>query len=213
APVGGGIVELTGHVIERRPESLPHPGVHRAAARVLVDAALHLLTELAVGPRAAREPHRREAIGKLVAEREVVERGNQLPPREVPARAEDHHGARRHPQDALRQLGLLHADAGRHQRSLTAWPPNSARSAAIIRSRNESSWRERKRLSSDSVSSSAGTLRSIASCTVQRPSPESSTQPRMFSSAGSLVNARPASSSSHERTTLPWFQRWQSFAR
>ena len=41
----------------------------------------------------------------------------------------------------------------------------------------ESSWRERKRVSRESVMTGAGTSRSIASWIVQRPSPESATQP------------------------------------
>ena len=53
----------------------------------------------------------------------------------------------------------------------------------------------------------AGTDWSIASCTVHRPSPESSTHPRIFWSAGSSASARPASSTSHDRTTLPCIQR------
>src|SRR5439155_4986607 len=136
--------------------------------------------------------------------REVVERRNQLAPREISTRAEDHHRARRG--DLL--VGGRHRrrdrrDARAHAFSFTACPPNSARSAASIRSLNESSWRERKRRNSESASTGAGTPRSIASSTVQRPSPESSTYPRIFSRPGSLPNARSASSSSHERTTLP----------
>ena len=66
--------------------------------------------------------------------------------------------------------------AGAHD-FFTAWPPNSLRSAAMTLAPNESVWRERKRMSSESVMTGAGTSRSIASCTVQRPSPESATQP------------------------------------
>ena len=55
----------------------------------------------------------------------------------------------------------------------TAWPPNSLRSAASTFAPYESSWRDRKRVSSESVITGAGTSWSIASWTVQRPSPES----------------------------------------
>lgn len=57
----------------------------------------------------------------------------------------------------------------------TAWPPNSLRSAASTLPAYVSSWRERNRVSSDSVMTGAGTSLSIASWTVQRPSPESDT--------------------------------------
>ena len=57
----------------------------------------------------------------------------------------------------------------------TACPPNSLRSAAITLAPKDSSWRERSRASSDNVMTGAGTFRRIASSTVQRPSPESST--------------------------------------
>ena len=57
----------------------------------------------------------------------------------------------------------------------TACPPNSARSAALIFAANDSSWRDAKRAKSASVITGAGTLSLIASKTVQRPSPESST--------------------------------------
>jgi len=53
----------------------------------------------------------------------------------------------------------------------------------------------------------AGTSCSIASATVQRPSPESATHPLMSArSLPSLAKASPASSSSHERITDPLFQ-------
>ena len=52
----------------------------------------------------------------------------------------------------------------------------------------------------------AGTSWSIASATVQRPSPESATQPVIDSrSLPSRSKARAASSSSQERMTDPWF--------
>src|SRR5207249_10780013 len=57
----------------------------------------------------------------------------------------------------------------------TACPPNSLRSAAITLAPKDSSWRERSRASSDNVMTGAGTFRRIASSTVHRPSPESST--------------------------------------
>src|SRR2546430_9531246 len=53
----------------------------------------------------------------------------------------------------------------------------------------------------------AGTSRCIASSTVQRPSPESSTNPLIVVRSASFSKARAASSLSQERTTLPWFHR------
>src|SRR5579864_2046628 len=88
----------------------------------------------------------------------------------------------------------------------TACPPNSFRSAAIIFIANESSWREAKRANSASAVTGAGTFSSIASSTVQRPSPESATYPLICSSAGSAASARSARSNSHERTTDPYRQ-------
>src|SRR5437879_9305942 len=59
-----------------------------------------------------------------------------------------------------------------------------------------------------------GTPWVTASRTVQRPSPESSTQPLMFfKSLPSCSNARSASSSSHDRTTLPWSHTVETFRR
>ncbi len=49
----------------------------------------------------------------------------------------------------------------------------------------------------------SGTRSRMASSTVQRPSPESSTQPRILASSGSSSSARSSRSSSHERMTVP----------
>ena len=59
--------------------------------------------------------------------------------------------------------------------SFTAWPPNWARSAALSLAANAFWPRLEKRSYSDVVSTGAGIRLSIASSTVQRPSPESST--------------------------------------
>ena len=58
---------------------------------------------------------------------------------------------------------------------LTSWPPNSLRSAASTLAPSESSWRDRKRVSSERVMTGAGTSWSMASWMVQRPSPKSAT--------------------------------------
>src|SRR6185369_11835425 len=141
---------------------------------------------------------------------QLVDRRQQLPPTEITERAEDDHRARigaialcprcvRH--RARRNDGSCRAHV-----VFTAWPPNSLRSAAMTLAPNESVWRERKRACSESVITGAGTSRSIASCTVQRPSPESATQPLIAESDASRANAAAASSLSHDRTTLPCCQ-------
>ncbi len=59
--------------------------------------------------------------------------------------------------------------------ALIAWPPNWLRRAAFTLAANDSSCREAKRAKRAAVMTGAGTLSLIASNTVQRPSPESST--------------------------------------
>ena len=79
---------------------------------------------------------------------------------------------------------------------MTAWPPNSFRRAAMTLPPNESSWRERRRMSKDSVITGAGTSSSMASATVQRPSPESATNPF------SVLSLEPKAGTDRERTFL-----------
>ena len=67
---------------------------------------------------------------------------------------------------------MAHSTIGRVE--LTAWPPNCAQRRQHLR-RTSCPSRERKRVNSEAVMTGAGTARSIASCSVQRPSPESST--------------------------------------
>src|SRR6185437_8033623 len=139
--------------------------------------------------------------------RQVGERRHQLSPSEVAAGAKDDHGAA----SCLAHLRfgdpLVRERCRRNDRrahaECTACPPNSWRKAAITLAPNDSDWRERSRVSSDNVITGAGTSRSIASCTVQRPSPESSTQPLRSASDASREKAVTASSLSHDRTTLP----------
>jgi hypothetical protein len=73
--------------------------------------------------------------------------------------------------------------------------------------------RERRRSSSDRVITGAGTSSAMASATVQRPSPESSTYGAMPSSDGLRLRASVLRSSSHERTTLPWRHTSATWAR
>ncbi len=59
-------------------------------------------------------------------------------------------------------------------RGSTAWPPNWLRSAATAFIAGDSSCREANLANRAAEITGAGTARSIASSTVQRPSPESS---------------------------------------
>ena len=59
----------------------------------------------------------------------------------------------------------------------STWPPKPLRIAEMIFSANVWLWRERKRVNSAAESTSAGTASSMAACSVQRPSPESSMKP------------------------------------
>src|SRR6185437_9232434 len=98
----------------------------------------------------------------------------------------------------------LHGQGGRADHSFfIAWPPNSLRIADSSLSENESASRERRRSISEAVMIGAGTSRSMASATVQRPSPESTTYAAMSFISGSRCSALAVRSSNHERTTEP----------
>src|SRR3546814_15581051 len=73
-----------------------------------------------------------------------------------------------------------------HGSFFIACPPNSLRIADSSLLANESPSRERRRAISDWVITGAGTSRSIASATVQRPSPESGQNGAMPSIVGVL---------------------------
>src|ERR687888_213433 len=129
--------------------------------------------------------------------------------REVARGAEDHQ-RRRVDRQALEALDerVRGLDGGAHETFFTAWPPNWLRSAALTFAAKSPCRRESKRANSADVMTGIGTRRSMASSTVQRPSPESSTHPSIpASSLPSSSNARHASSQSHERTTEPCCQR------
>src|SRR6202035_5167851 len=86
---------------------------------------------------------------------------------------------------------------------LIAWPPNWFLIAASSLSEYESESRDVSLFNNDSVITGAGTSRSIASETVQRPSPESETYGAMPAISGFSFNAILSRSSSQDRTTLP----------
>src|SRR5207248_3174100 len=83
------------------------------------------------------------------------------------------------------------------------WPPNAPRMMEIMRSVKLFSSRERRRRMSDSVMTGADMLRSMASVTVQRPSPESGTKASRPASEGFLSSASAVRSRSQERTMEP----------
>ena len=113
-------------------------------ARVLLHRFFHPRAEAVVallGPRGADD---RELLREQVAVGERVERGNELALRQVAGRAEDHERARigRPPElEALEQRIFF----GDGHSLLTACPPNSLRSAAVIFAANDSSCRDAKR--------------------------------------------------------------------
>src|SRR5436190_21656688 len=98
------------------------------------------------------------------AERQVVKRGEELSVREIAARAEHDDRARlghrlraqARPQ-RIRNLVVLRLPRHRFRpgagsaAGLTAWPPNSLRSAACTFALNDSSWREAIRPRRESV--------------------------------------------------------------
>src|SRR5262249_39888547 len=108
---------------------------------------------------------------------QVVDRRQKLALRQVAGGAED--GEQRrfarapHP-EAVAQRIRVRRRARAHSRT-TAWPPNWLRSAAIAFMANGSGSRDVKRVISEIAITGAATLSLIASNTVQRPSPESST--------------------------------------
>jgi len=146
-------VHFGGDEEERRGERLPGVRFDRAP-RELLDALLGERAVVVVAHRLAADADDRDAWRQDPVDVQVVERGQQLAAREIAAAAEDD---------------------DRHVVFLTACPPNWLRSAASSRSPNGLFWRDLKRVKSEAVSTGIGTLRSIPSTSVQRPSPESST--------------------------------------
>ncbi len=178
---GVGIVEGAGDVAHAGGEILPHLGVHRLLPRELAHRLAHVARELVVGVGALGDADDAEGGRQVRAEREVVERRNELAVGEVAARAEDDHrtglGRRLDAEpraERVRHL-VVFGRVGQAQLFFTAWPPNSLRSAACTLALKLSSWREAMRICRASVITGAGTFWSMAACTVQRPSPLSST--------------------------------------
>src|SRR5437899_11764131 len=125
-------------------------------------------------------------LGQQAAIRERVQRRKELALGQVAGSPEDDEDAvvRRTPDLEPFEQGICLRD--RHcyrgswpafacSRALTAWPPNSLRSAAATLAENLMSSRDAKRAKSEAAITGAGTFSLIASLIVHRPSPESST--------------------------------------
>src|SRR5262249_23142531 len=201
------------HLLAALEHEVPHPAgqfvPHLLPARIaciVLDGVPHRVAEAVVAHARSRAADDGEPLGEEPPVRERVERRHQLALGQVTRRAEDDEDAglgpspEREPLDE--RVALL--DRGRHSAALTACPPNWLRSAAFTFAANDSSCREAKRAKSAAVITGTGTSSAIASAIVQRPSPESSTYPSIFSSRPpSTSKASCSSSSSHERTTEP----------
>src|SRR5437870_2200091 len=173
-----------------------------------MDLVGRVLPERLVGQVVPRRSHNGKTCGQGALLGEVVQRRQQLAAAEVARGAEDDHDRRVGDAVVVETLrewvrGFLDPHFSDAASLTTAWPPNSCRIIASIRSPKVFSMRLRNRANSDSAITGVGTDSSIAASTVQRPSPVSSTQPLMAASSGSWERPRAIRSSSHERTTLP----------
>ena len=197
------VVELPLHVARGLQEAFAHRAVDDLFAVVVVDRRAHALAELIVADLLTSVAHEGGAERQHAVTTEVVESRDQLAVRQISRDPEHDEAAgvgvtvaaeRRGRADRPAPagdvdpavlgevVGLVVAEvpAGglvvhRHSFSLTAWPPNSLRSAASTLPLNVSAWRERKRMKSAAVMAGIGTEWAIPCSTVQRPSPVSST--------------------------------------
>jgi hypothetical protein len=90
--IGVGIVEIAAHIGHAAdqigPDLLVEPG-----GRELADALGQVVAECLVRQIGARDADQAEPLRQQLALGEIVEGGDQQPPREVAGGAEDHHGA------------------------------------------------------------------------------------------------------------------------
>jgi hypothetical protein len=125
------VLELARHVVQAAREVAPHRLVDGLAARELAHGVVHVLAELVLALLGQGEADDRHARRQEARYGEVVEGGEELPPREIARRAEDDEHARR--RRALR----LEADAKRvlaGDRRLHGSPslPSMAGSPAVL---------------------------------------------------------------------------------
>ena len=161
------------------------------AARELLDTAERERAVLLVVEILHRETENRELVGQFAVERQVVQRRYQLATTQVAGATEDHDDARLVVIAFLNRMQMIEINASicahshknllpvlAHYSLTTPCPPNSSRSAASNFSPkvpSPLSARDRKRVNSAIVITGIEMFLSIASCTAQRPSPESST--------------------------------------
>src|SRR5208282_4707763 len=185
----GGLGERAAIEMQHRGELRPAFFLDRAA-RELLDAAERERAIPFVVEIFHRETEDRELVGQFAVERKIVQRGNQLAMAQVAGAAENHHDAGIVVMAFLDGMEVIeiNGSVGSHSHKITLpsrtyslttpWPPNSSRRAASNFSPkvpSPLSARERKRANSAIVITGIEMFLSIASCTAQRPSPESST--------------------------------------
>ena len=133
--VGVGVAEAARHVAQLREQAVEHAVVGRRAREAADRLGRHLAV-LLVGHLAARDPDQVEVARQGALVREVVDRRQQLAPREVAGGAEDHE-VRRRDRQALEPPGeRIGLEVGRDRHvplGFTAWPPNWLRRAASTR--------------------------------------------------------------------------------
>src|ERR1700724_6382 len=217
-PRGLQSVELLAHRIERRRvfrigldasdacQQVSGEGVVYLAGGKLVETFDQAVGQFLARHGLAGDADDAEIVRQKIVGCKVIERRDHQPVCEIAGHAEDDNGA---------GIGLfLFCFTDGHFVSAfepdcfggSLWPPKPARIAERIFSAKVCSLRERKRANNAAVSTSAGTASSMAAFTVQRPSPESSTNPEKFDSVAFSASAAAVRSSSQEETTLPWRQ-------
>src|SRR5918999_2641109 len=185
--VGLGLLRVARHIEDPTRERFPDI-VRDLPRALLLQGPAKPLPELFVAHLCPRDTDHRELQRQPPLRGEIVEGGDQLARGQVPRRPEDHHDPRfGHtgkpslvPGIVLQNLRIGHGWSPAYfscsvAASLIACPPNSPRRAAMTFMAKESSWREAKRAKREPAMAFAGTSSSMASRTVQRPSPESST--------------------------------------
>src|SRR5690606_15346652 len=188
--VGLRVAVLAAHESEASREALERVGVGVCAP--LRQLVAEIRAERVVVPFAASDADEVERLVEQSAAVEVVQRRQELPPREVARHAEDHEAARR----------ILRAHVTSSPR--TACPPKRFLSMArSFEPKSSPPWLA-KRIISAVLMTGAGTPRSIDSIAAQRPSPESATYGAARSSPAWSRSTSAARSSSQLRTTLPW---------
>jgi hypothetical protein len=144
---GRGRGEIARQVMDAAQERVAHRGVGMVRAE-LVERLAHPVAEDLHGQGLARHADERDLPREKAVLGQVVERGNELAPREIARGAENHDGARiARPLAPVVPRGgvLLHLHRGFPPPVGSTWPPNFMRIAESIFSAKVCDWRERKR--------------------------------------------------------------------